>query len=394
MFAMLPHTQSDKEREHVKGDAGSTQVLASSMRPVVSCISMVSDSSNGLSNISTFWSDGWPSTSDSLEGEDVLSSWVPQGSEQCSPFQSSAPILELENGLVDLELTVPTRLNRPVSDFRKYKTTLCRSWTASSMCMFGGECIFAHGEAELRSETNNETLKLAHELLGGAQERLPRRRTRRRHRRKTQSSSCHSGTPEDVSEAGEKDEDDAVTIPAGESPLEPQSPYSSPAAPPEGPPPPPAFPDAPASSDPLSPPSLPSPPAPASSPPGSCPGQGRCLQDLYTRLQWLEHESESLRHYLNAYLPHPPPPAGAPAALERVTPAAAPRHPRRPPKMAHQPSEPRAAPPPGLWPDQDPLSGLLYCPSPMVRAPRTPPIPIPGSAGVARFPTTRSPSGP
>lgn len=72
MFAMLPHTQSDKEREHVKGDVGSTQVLASSMRPVVSCISMVSDSSNGLSNISTFWSDGWPSTSDSLEGEDVV----------------------------------------------------------------------------------------------------------------------------------------------------------------------------------------------------------------------------------------------------------------------------------------------------------------------------------
>ena len=37
---------------------------------------------------------------------------------------------------------------------------------ATEECGFGEGCIFAHGEAELRSETNNETLKLANQLIG------------------------------------------------------------------------------------------------------------------------------------------------------------------------------------------------------------------------------------
>lgn len=83
--------------------------------------------------------------------------------------------------------TVEARPCRPVSDFRKYKTQLCEHWMESNTCVFGGSCIFAHGEQELRSETNNEMLKLASQLLGSSQELAPRRRTRKHRRKKTKS---------------------------------------------------------------------------------------------------------------------------------------------------------------------------------------------------------------
>ena len=71
----------------------------------------------------------------------------------------------------------PSKPGRPVSDFRKYKTTLCRSYLTGLECPYRENCIFAHGEAELRSETDNQTLKLANELIG-AEEQTARRRTR------------------------------------------------------------------------------------------------------------------------------------------------------------------------------------------------------------------------
>ena len=33
-----------------------------------------------------------------------------------------------------------------------YKTTLCKSWAESGNCPYGGACLFAHGEGEKRSE--------------------------------------------------------------------------------------------------------------------------------------------------------------------------------------------------------------------------------------------------
>eukprot|EP00668_Euglena_longa_P009613 GGOE01011626.1.p1 GENE.GGOE01011626.1~~GGOE01011626.1.p1 ORF type:complete len:435 (+),score=13.15 GGOE01011626.1:111-1307(+) len=178
-------------------------------KDALSCGSLISENSNGLSNLSTLWSDGFPSIADSLDmlsDEEVESQnharLYLRGSEigvVVSPASSSAKpaFPDFEE---DVELAVP--VNRPVSDFRKYKTTLCRSWTASSLCTFGTACIFAHGGAELRSETNNETLKLAHQLLGGMQERPPRRRVRRRHRRRGHVSCDLSGD-----EGPDKDED-------------------------------------------------------------------------------------------------------------------------------------------------------------------------------------------
>ena len=116
------------------------------------------------------------------------------------PFQETTPNpdaskVQPEKDSEDRELAPHSRPSRPVSDFRKYafscsfctvpflvgqkavvsasrpryKTTLCRNWQSTNECMFGEDCIFAHGESELRSETNNETLKLANQLIGAAQ---------------------------------------------------------------------------------------------------------------------------------------------------------------------------------------------------------------------------------
>jgi hypothetical protein len=64
----------------------------------------------------------------------------------------------------------PVRQGRPVSDFRKYKTVYCRYWQKGAKCPYGTQCIYAHGEEELRNETENEVLKLANSLLDAPEE--------------------------------------------------------------------------------------------------------------------------------------------------------------------------------------------------------------------------------
>jgi hypothetical protein len=73
-------------------------------------------------------------------------------------------------------VTTQTRPSRPVSDFHKYKIELCRHWESTGQCPFGNTCLYAHGPDELRTESQNETLKSANDVLDMSQPLIPRRR--------------------------------------------------------------------------------------------------------------------------------------------------------------------------------------------------------------------------
>lgn len=175
--------------------------LQSNMKKVVSSNSVISEISNG---VSTLWSRSEsyaslpesgsltppksPLTSDPSHLERLYNHFA----EVDTPRQSICEfVVSQPDSLSETtrKLATPiehSRPSRPVSDFRKFKTSLCKSYLIGIECPFGANCIFAHGETELRSETNNETLKLANELIDIAQEPTRRHRTRRRRKAKAQ----------------------------------------------------------------------------------------------------------------------------------------------------------------------------------------------------------------
>eukprot|EP00667_Euglena_gracilis_P003762 EG_transcript_3773 len=371
------------------------------MKRSVLSSSSLSENSNGMSTLSTLWSDGFPSVGESL---DLLTDEEVEPQHQTQHYTplfihgggkagvvvpaSSSPAKKRSDLEERIDLIAPTWINRPVSDLRKYKTTLCRSWRASSLCTFGTDCVFAHGEAELRSETNNETLKLAHELLGGLEERVPRRRTRRRNRRRGCAPSAELSNDEAADE-----EPTPQPLPTAHPP-----PTAGASAPPgilgDGA----ALPclchAAPSSSHPqLSLGSVASSPHPApfplglqeasgalplllAQPPNTTPQLAHstthtnCIRGICARLQLLEHESAVLREHLNHHLngallakncqmpPRPTPPAAqyrspVPSApfAPLLTEAPLPRTPPRPPPRALPLAPFARGPPPPASPD-------------------------------------------